>query len=87
MVCELLEERRCRERANDQQRGRCERGLGLYSLWVVSVQRAFVRNDWSVGAARWGRRHGLSPVVWVRSSLACCANRHGIGFSRRALKS
>jgi hypothetical protein len=67
-----------------QQRGRCERGLGLYILGVVSVQCAFVGNDWSVGAAHWGRRHGLSPVVWVWSSFACCANGHGLGFSRHA---
>jgi hypothetical protein len=67
-----------------QQRGRCERGLGLYSLGVVSVQRAFIGNDWSVGAARGGRRRGLSRMVWVQSSFACCANGHGLGFSRRA---
>jgi hypothetical protein len=44
-----------------QQRGWCARGLGLYSLGVVSVQCALDGNDWSVGAARWGRRRGLSP--------------------------
>jgi hypothetical protein len=37
-----------------------------------------------VWAVRWGRRCGLSSVVWMRSSGACCANGQTHRFSRRA---
>jgi hypothetical protein len=76
-----------RRRSKWQQRERFERVLGLYSLGVVFVQCALIRGDWVVWAVCWGWRRGLSPVVWVRSSFASCANGHGPGFSRRAPKS
>jgi hypothetical protein len=61
------------------ERVRFERVLGLYSLGVVSVQCALVGGDWVVWVVCWGRRRGLSPVVWVQSSVACCANGTGSG--------
>jgi hypothetical protein len=55
--------------------------LGFYMLAVVSVQSELAGNDSSVWAARWGRRHGLSPVMHAWSSLACSNGWGKVGFS------
>jgi hypothetical protein len=57
---------------------------GFYTPAVDSVCRGFDRLGFGSGAVLSGRRRGLSSVVWMRSSGACCANRQMHGFSRCA---
>jgi hypothetical protein len=65
-------------RGEEMQRGvkwqaeRARRGVReIYMLAVISVQSRLTGNDSSTGAARWGRRHGLSLVMQTRGSGVC----------------
>jgi hypothetical protein len=60
------------------------RSRGFYTPAVDSVRRGFDRHRLGSWAVLSGRRRGLSSVVWMRSSGACCANGQMHGFSRRA---
>jgi hypothetical protein len=59
--------------------------LEIYMLAMVSVQCRLIRNDSSAGAACWGRRRGLSPMMQAWSSGVGCIDRGYVGFSRGAL--
>jgi hypothetical protein len=46
-------------------------GVGPGGFYLLATARSMVHfdgNDWRVWAVRWGRRCGLSSVVWSRSS-------------------
>jgi hypothetical protein len=48
---------------------RARRGvLKIYMPAMVSVQCRLVGNDLLVGAAGWGRHHGLVPVMQMRDT-------------------
>jgi hypothetical protein len=55
---------------------RARRGvLEIYMLEVVLVQCRVIGNDSLVGAAGWGRRRGLSPMMQAWSSGMGCVDR------------
>jgi hypothetical protein len=71
------------EENGEQRRDRVGPGGFICSRRARSMVH-FDGSDWRVWVVRWGRRCGLSSVVWSRSSGACCANGQTHGFSQRA---